>query len=601
MDFTSSSLFTPDFAYENGLDFSNLFTPSTFIPFEEPNPCNAISHVENNDGKHIISEITKGVEERENKRAKHREIEKHRRQEVTSLFGKLRYMLPSHYIKGKRSSSDHVLEAVNYIIGLQKKIKEMREKRDRIKRDITHPTSTRECFIRLLSPSPSLSSNCSCVGDKHIDVKVRTCLVGIEIVASCCFRNEYCLSRVLQLLDQEQCLNVVSCISTRLDQRFMHTIVSEVEEEKEVDFSELQEKIIRACLSMSLKDERDREWWASATTQQSKSMSASSVPPPLILVHRPPSLTFTADILSRNFRILTIPSSSDDPLPIFLSRHASSIRAFVNIARLPVTGELLSYLPSLQIIVNTSVGVDHIDLAECKRRGIVVTNGGDAYSEDVADTAVSLLISVLRRIPAADRFVRSGSWVESGDFPLGIKVSGKRVGIVGLGSIGSLIAKRLKPFSCIISYHSRSHKADTPYRFYPDILSLAAENDVLVLCCSLTDQTRHVVNREVMESLGKAGVIINVGRGGLIDEKEMVKCLVQGVIGGAGLDVFENEPEVPEELLGLDNVVLSPHAAVLTAGSLNNAAELALANLKAFFSNRPLVSPVQLDLIDRQV
>ncbi|VVA91108.1 unnamed protein product [Arabis nemorensis] len=323
-------------------------------------------------------------------------------------------------------------------------------------------------------------------------------------------------------------------------------------------------------------------------------MSESSVPPPLILVHRPSSLTYMADLLNRNFRVLTIPSSSD-PLPIFLSRHASSIRAFVNIGRLPVTGELLSYLPSLEILVCTSVGLDHIDLAECNRRGVAVTNAGDAFSEDVADSAVGLLISVLRRIPAADRFVRSGNWVELGDFPLGSKVSGKRVGIVGLGSIGSLIAKRLKSFGCIISYNSRSQKPDIPYRYYPDILSLAAENDVLVLCCSLTDQTHHIVNREVMDSLGKDGVIINVGRGGLIDEKEMVKCLVQGVIGGAGLDVFENEPEIPGELFGLDNVVLSPHAAVLTAGSLNNVAEVALANLKAFFSNRPLISPAQLN------
>ena len=175
-----------------------------------------------------------------------------------------------------------------------------------------------------------------------------------------------------------------------------------------------------------------------------------------------------------------------------------------------------------------------------------------------------------------------------------LQVSGKRVGIIGLGSIGSRIAKRLEPFGCIISYNSRTQKQSIPYRYYSDVLSLAADNDVLVLCCSLTDQTRHVVNREVMESLGKEGVIINVGRGGLIDEEEMVKCLVEGVIGGAGLDVFEKEPQVPEELFGMDNVVLSPHAAVATPGALESVAEVAIANLKAFFSNQPLVSPVRL-------
>ena len=154
-----------------------------------------------------------------------------------------------------------------------------------------------------------------------------------------------------------------------------------------------------------------------------------------------------------------------------------------------------------------------------------------------------------------------------------MQLSGKRVGILGLGSIGSLI----------------------PYQYYPDVVSLAANSDVIILCCALNDQTRHIVNREVMEALGKKGVIINVGRGGLIDEKEMVKCLVDGVIGGAGLDVFEKEPGVPEELFGLDNVVLSPHAAMATPGSLNNIAQLTLANLKAFFSNQPLISPVRLD------
>ncbi|KAF8104526.1 hypothetical protein N665_0171s0032 [Sinapis alba] len=315
---------------------------------------------------------------------------------------------------------------------------------------------------------------------------------------------------------------------------------------------------------------------------------------PVVLVHRPPKMTYMDELLSRNFQILNIPTSPES-LPIFLSRHASSIRAFVNIRRLKIDADLLSHLPSLQLLVCTSVGTDHVDLAECKRRGIAVTNAGDAYSEDVADCAVGLLISVLRRIPAAGRYLRAGKWGKLGDFQLGIKVSGKRVGILGLGSIGSLIAKRLESFGCIISYNSTSQKPSIAYQYYPDVVSLAANNDVIVLCCVLNDQTRHIVNREVMESLGKNGVIINVGRGGLIDEKEMVKCLVHGVIGGAGLDVFEKEPQVPEELFGLDNVVLSPHTAVATPGSLDNVSELALANLKAFFSNQPLISPVRLD------
>lgn len=178
---------------------------------------------------------------------------------------------------------------------------------------------------------------------------------------------------------------------------------------------------------------------------------------------------------------------------------------------------------------------------------------------------------------------------------LQLQLSKKKVGIVGLGSIGSLVAKRLEPFGCIISYNSRSLKPGVPYLYHTDILSLAADNDVLILCCSLTDETQHIVNREVMETLGKYGVIINIGRGGLMDEKEMVKCLMEGMIWGVGLDVFENEPEVPEELFSLENVVLSPHSAGMTLGSLGNVTEFVLTNLKAFFSDQPLIFPVQLD------
>ncbi|CAH8387799.1 unnamed protein product [Eruca vesicaria subsp. sativa] len=231
----ASSLFFVDFTKESELNFSSLLTPSTFISFQDPTPSNTIIHTENHGRRRIrettvTNEITKEDVEPKNKRAKHREIERQRRQEVTSLFKHLRYILPSQYVKGKRSSSDHVHEAVNYIKDLEKKIKEVSEKRDRIKRSITHPSSAGYCPIRSLASScSSLSSYCSCVGDTHIDVKVRTCLVGIEIVASCCFRHESRLSSVLQLLVQEQCFDVVSCISTKLHLRFIHTIVCEVE------------------------------------------------------------------------------------------------------------------------------------------------------------------------------------------------------------------------------------------------------------------------------------------------------------------------------------------------------------------------------------
>lgn len=203
-----------------------------------------------------------------------------------------------------------------------------------------------------------------------------------------------------------------------------------------------------------------------------------------------------------------------------------------------------------------------------------------------------MLIDVWRKINAGDRFVRRGLWNHGTEPQLGSKVGGKKVGIVGLGSIGYLTATRLKAFGCTIAYNSRKEKPLVPFQFYQNVVELAENCDALIVCCALTDETHHIINKDVMRALGKDGVIINVGRGQLIDEKELVKALVDGELGGAGLDVFENEPVVPEELFNLENVVLSPHKAVLTPESFAALEEVVMANLEAAFSDKPLVSPV---------
>ncbi|KAF8379373.1 hypothetical protein HHK36_028807 [Tetracentron sinense] len=580
---------------------------------------------------------------------------------------------------------------------------------------------------------------------------------------------------------------------------------------------------------------------------------------PWVLIIRPPSpiLVFEEQLLQK-FQLLD-PLKSSLPTHIFLTTQAHSVRALLCLGLCPVDSETLRCLPSLECVVASSAGVDHVDVAECRRRGIRVTNAGEALSEDAADYAVALLIDVLRRISAADRFVRTGLWPLKGEYPLGSKydgsmgplemcdnsamgigyrvaaqtlsesaimkasghvmsrtdcisptdgdmfgvelvmlaleligdaaagrefndsiwvesfktacvgasgrrepredpwaaswvngvatcddldlnleeeswtkregmrwidwviphgaggarmliksecylsstaeksvsychrveacrrnedlrcggfletitggvihpdqiwyeqfeltvitggeddqrcvdlneafpdcdeldvetctpygtkrkkgqvafpfssyvlphpttvsllhdLGGKQVGIVGLGSIGSKVAKRLEAFGCSISYNSRKKKQSVPFPYYSNVSDLAANTDVLVISCALTDQTHHIINKNVMSALGKEGVIINIGRGALIDEKEMVRCLVEGEIGGAGLDVFENEPDVPKELLALDNVVLSPHRAVLTPESFSGVQELMIANLEAFFSNEPLHSLVK--------
>ncbi|XP_044493773.1 glyoxylate/hydroxypyruvate reductase HPR3-like [Mangifera indica] len=318
--------------------------------------------------------------------------------------------------------------------------------------------------------------------------------------------------------------------------------------------------------------------------------------PRVLLIRKPKVFTLFGEesFTSKKFQFL---KAYDSTLPLhqFLTTDADakSVQAIFSTA--PVTADILQLLPMVRLVVATSAGLNHIDLAECRRLGVAVANSGTVFSEDVADVAVGLLIDVFRKMSAASRYVRQGLWLAKGDYPLGSKLGGKRVGIVGLGSIGHEVAKRLEAFGCRISYNSRKEKPGVEYSFYSDVSELAGNSDALIICCALTHQTHHMINKQVLLALGKNGVIINVGRGGIIDEKEMVECLMKGEIGGAGLDVFENEPHVPKQLFELDNVVLSPHCAVATPDSLKNVCELAVKNLEAFFSNEPLLSPVTND------
>ncbi|KAI9113070.1 hypothetical protein K1719_016002 [Acacia pycnantha] len=298
---------------------------------------------------------------------------------------------------------------------------------------------------------------------------------------------------------------------------------------------------------------------------------------------------------SHKFHFILLPSS-DTTLDQFLNAHNydSSSICVVVCSYVLVTTDVLRHLPSLSLLVTPSAGTNHIDLLECRRWGIKVANVGTVLSEDVADVAVGMLIDLMRKISAGDRFMKGhrNSLAAPCHFPPGSKLRGKRVGIVGLGSIGKETAKRLEAFGCIISYTSKNKKPLVSYPFYESILELASVSEALILCCALNKETKHMVNREVTMAMGKEGIIVNVGRGSLIDEKELVKCLVEREIGGAGLDVFENEPHVPKELFELDNVVLSPHAAVHTNESMMATSELMAANLEAFFSNKPLLTPV---------
>ncbi|KAJ7287994.1 hypothetical protein O6H91_13G028400 [Diphasiastrum complanatum] len=294
--------------------------------------------------------------------------------------------------------------------------------------------------------------------------------------------------------------------------------------------------------------------------------------------------------IESKFTILKLWEADDKQA--FLKENSDKIRGLVGSASVDASAEVIDALPNLEIVSWFSVGIDQVDMVKCRERGIVVTNTPDVVTDDTADLALALVLATMRRICAADRYIRDGLWPVKGYYPLAYKVSGKRFGIVGLGRIGLAIARRAEGFGCSISYYSRSKKIEYAYQFYDSVLELAKNSDILVLACALTEETTHIVNRDVLNALGPDGTLVNIARGAIVDEPELVKALVEGRLGAAGLDVFENEPHVPKELLSMDNVVLQPHAGTATWETRKALADLAVRNLEAHFSGKPLLTPV---------
>uniref|UniRef100_A0ACD5WPS6 Uncharacterized protein n=1 Tax=Avena sativa TaxID=4498 RepID=A0ACD5WPS6_AVESA len=312
--------------------------------------------------------------------------------------------------------------------------------------------------------------------------------------------------------------------------------------------------------------------------------------PVLVLCRLKPS---TLAVLAARFRLLDLHAS---PLPVddFLAAAAADddpprVVVVPGSGVVRVDAAFFDAVPSLRLVVSVSAGLNHVDLPECARRDVAVANAAGIYSADVADYAVGLLIDVLRGVSAGDRLLRRRS---ESVLSLGSRLGGKRVGIIGLGSIGSATARRLESFGCVVSYHSRRQKHGVSYGYHPTVLDLAASSDVLVVACALTAETRHIVNRPVLDALGSGGVLVNVARGANVDEAELVRALAEGRLAGAGLEVFEDEPNVPAELLGMDNVVLTHHQAVFTPESMAALDRLVVDNLEAFFAGAPLLTPV---------
>lgn len=273
----------------------------------------------------------------------------------------------------------------------------------------------------------------------------------------------------------------------------------------------------------------------------------------------------------------------------FLAAHGGAFAGLATSARFGADAALIAALPSLKVISSFGVGLDAIDLDAARRRGIAVGYTPDVLNDCVADTAFALVMDVARRTSASDRFVRRGDWLK-GQFPLATKVSGKRLGILGMGRIGRVIARRAGGFDMEVRYHNRRALSDVDYGYATSLKELAEWSDFLVIASAGGEQTRGLVSREILDALGPRGFLVNVSRGTVVDEAALVEALQTQRIAGAGLDVFEDEPHVPEALFALDNVVLLPHLASNTHETRAAMAQRVEDNLAAFFAGRPLVS-----------
>ena len=274
-----------------------------------------------------------------------------------------------------------------------------------------------------------------------------------------------------------------------------------------------------------------------------------------------------------------------------VARHGPAIRAVATRGRDRLDAALLARLPALEIIANFGVGYDSIDLDAAARRGIVVTNTPDVLNDEVADFAVALLLATVRRLPQADRFVRAGRWLQ-GNFPLGPTLRDRTVGLFGMGRIGKRIAQRLSAFEVPIVYHSRTARPDVPYRHYPGLLAMAKDVDTLLAILPGGPTTRGLIDAAVLAALGPDGILINVARGSVVDEPALVEALRSGTILAAGLDVFADEPRVPQPLLELDNVVLLPHVGSATRHTRGLMGRLVVDNLLSWFEGRGPLTPV---------
>lgn len=275
----------------------------------------------------------------------------------------------------------------------------------------------------------------------------------------------------------------------------------------------------------------------------------------------------------------------------FLAAEGASFAAVATDGHWGVPDDVAAALTNLKVVASYGVGYDAIDADALAARGVLVSHTPDVLNDEVADTAIMLWLAVSRRLVQADAWARSGDWESKGAFPLTHTVRGRKVGIVGLGRIGQTIAELCGAFDAEIGYHARSEK-DVPYAYYGDLVKMAEASDVLIVITPGGAGTRHLVNAAVMEALGPEGILINVSRGSVVDEAALVAALEAGKLGGAGLDVFEAEPRIPDALKAMSNVVLLPHVGSATVETRMAMGDLVCRNLECWLEKGRVVSPV---------
>jgi lactate dehydrogenase-like 2-hydroxyacid dehydrogenase len=302
-----------------------------------------------------------------------------------------------------------------------------------------------------------------------------------------------------------------------------------------------------------------------------------------------PAMPLIADGVASRFTLIKLWEQADQEA--CLAAHAGDIRAIAGGSKKKMEGEWLSRFPNLEFVANFGVGYDGVDAAWCGRNGVIVSNTPDVLTDEVADLALGLLLATIRQLPQADAYLRRGEWLKA-PFPLTTTLRGRKVGIVGLGRIGKAIAKRLEGFGVEIAYHGRSRQADVDYPYHASLKDMAQAVDVLLSVAPGGEATRRIIDAAVLEALGPNGILVNVGRGTVVDEAALIEALAAGKILSAGLDVFEDEPRVPQALIDMPHVVLLPHVGSASHHTRNLMGQLVVDNLVSWFSGKGPLTPV---------